>query len=61
MSIIYLITVLIMIILHILIYKKEEKQNLLKWIAITIVINLCYNIFICVILSFIKISSTSIT
>lgn len=61
MSIIYLITVLIMIILHILIYKKEEKQNLLKWIAITIVINLCYNIFICVILSFIKISSTLIT
>ena len=44
MSIIYLITVLIMIILHILIYKKEGKQNLLKWIAITIVINLCYNI-----------------
>lgn len=61
MNIIYLITVFVMIILHILIYKKEEKQNLLKWIAITIVINFCYNIFICVILSFIKIPSTLLT
>ncbi len=61
MNIIYLIITFIMIILHILIYKKEEKQNLLKWIAITIVINFCYNIFICVILSFIKIPSTLIT
>lgn len=61
MNIIYLITVFLMIILHILIYKKEEKQNLLKWIAITIMINFCYNIFICVILSFIKIKSTLIT
>ena len=61
MNIIYLLTIFIMIILHILIYKKEEKENLLKWIAITIVINFCYNIFVCVILSFIKIPSTLIT
>lgn len=61
MNIIYLIITFLMIILHILIYKKEEKQNLLKWIAITIVINFCYNIFICVILSFIRIKSTLIT
>ena len=44
-----------------LIYKKEEKQNFLKWFILSFVIFLCYNIFICVIMSFIKIKTNLIT
>lgn len=61
MNIIYLLTVILIVGLHMLIYKKEEKQNFLKFFAITICLLLCYNIVICVILSFIKIKSTLIT
>lgn len=60
MNLIYVLTILIILILHILIYKKEEKQNLLKWIGISITILLCYNVFICLIMSFINIRSTLI-
>lgn len=58
MNIVYVFTVLLIIGLHMLIYKKEEKQNLLKILAISIGLLLCYNIVICVILSFIKIKSS---
>lgn len=58
MNIIYGLTIILMIILYILIYKTDKKQNILKWIGISIIILLCYNIFICVIMSFIKIPST---
>lgn len=61
MNLIYVLTIVLIMILHILIYKKEEKQNLLKWIGISIAILLCYNIFICVIMSFINIKSTLIS
>lgn len=61
MNLIYILTIILMFFLHMLIYKKEEKQNLLKWIAISIMIFLCYNIFICVIMSILGIKSTIIS
>lgn len=61
MSIIYILTIILIIGLHMLIYKKEEKENFLKGLILTISLLLCYNIVTCVILSFIKIKSTLIT
>ena len=58
MEIIYALTLLTLLILHILVYKTKSKQNILKWFAISIILLFCYNILICVILSFIGISST---
>ena len=58
MEIIYVLTLLTLLILHILVYKTKSKQNILKWFAISIILLFCYNILICVILSFIGISST---
>lgn len=60
-NIIYVLTVLLVMGMHILLYKKEEKQNILNWIIISIIILLGYNICICVILSLIKIKSTLLT
>lgn len=60
MNIIYLLTIALMLILSFLTYKKEEKQNLLETIGINIIILLCYNIFICVIMSFFNIPATLI-
>ena len=56
MNIIYIVTLLALITVFILKNKKEEKENILKWLAISIVIVLCYNIFVCVILSFVQIT-----
>lgn len=61
MGIFYILTIILMIILHILIYKKEDKQNILKWITMNIVLCLAYNIFVCVVLSLIKIPITLIS
>lgn len=58
MNIIYILTTMSIIILHMLLYKKEEKQNFLKYIILTLGITLCYNIVTCVILSFLKIKCT---
>ena len=58
MSIIYILTIVLTIILHMLLYKKEEKLNFVSWLIITIGLLLSYNIFICVNLSLIKIKST---
>ena len=61
MEILYILTIILIITLHMLIYKKEEKQNFLKCFILSLVIFLCYNIFICVIMSFIKIKTNLIT
>lgn len=61
MNIVYVLSIILIIGLHMLIYKKEEKQNLLKFLEITIAMLLCYNIVICVILSFVKIKCTLMT
>lgn len=41
-----------------LIYKKDDKENWLKAFVLSISLLLCYNIVICVILSFVKINCT---
>lgn len=61
MSVIYMLTIVLIISLHMLLYKKEERQNFLSWFIITIELLICYNICICVISSFIKIKSTLAT
>ena len=61
MSIIYVLSVILIIGLHMLICKKEEKENFVKSLILTIALLLCYNIVICVILSFVKIKCTLIT
>ena len=58
MRILYSLTSIGIIILHILLYKKEEKQNILKWIVIDFVLYVTYLICICVIMSLIKIPIT---
>ena len=60
MNIIYLITTLMLIIVFILKNKKEEKENILKWLSISIIIVLCYNIFVCVIFYFLQIKANLI-
>ena len=61
MSIIYILTIVLIIGLHMLLFKKEEKQSFFVWLIITMGLLLCYNICISVILSFIKLKSTLIT
>lgn len=61
MNIIYIITTVLIIILHMLIYKNEKKLNLFSWLIITIGLFFCYNICTCVIISFVQIKSTLIT
>ena len=58
MNIIYILTIVILFILFILKFKKEERQNIVKWLTIDTILLMCYNIVICVILSFINIKST---
>lgn len=60
MNILYIITILTVYILFILKHKTEKKQNILAWIPISIILTLCYNILICLILTFIGIKCTLI-
>lgn len=53
MNIIYVITVLNIYILFMLIYKTEKKQNLIAWLAISVILTLCYNVLICLMCTFI--------
>jgi len=53
MNIIYILTTLSIYILFILIHKTEKRQNLIKWLAISSVLTLCYNIFICLVITFV--------
>lgn len=61
MNVIYILTIVLIISLHMLLYKKEEKQNFFSWLIVTIGLFFCYNICICVIISFLKIKSTLVT
>ena len=55
MNILYVITVLVIYILFMLIYKTEKKQNIIAWFAISTVAILCYNKIICDIQSLINV------
>lgn len=61
MNVIYILTIVLIISLHMLLCKKEEKQNFFSWLIVTIGLFFCYNICICVIISFVKIKSTLVT
>ncbi len=58
MGIIYTLTILLLIIAFILIKKSDKKLNIISFTSITIVLTLCYNAFICYILTFVKIPTT---
>ena len=60
MNILYIITILAVYILFILKNKTEKKQNILGWMAISTIIVFCYNILICLILTFVGIKCTLI-
>ena len=60
MSIIYILTIISIVILYMLLYRKEEKQNLVKGLVVTSCLLLCYNIFTCVIFFFLKLKCTLI-
>lgn len=58
MNIIYIISIVAIYILFMLMHKTEKKQNLIGWLAISSILVLCYNIFICLICTFIGILCT---
>ena len=57
-SIFYLISVMLLIVNFLMIKKKNEKQNILLWIFLSIVFLFCYNSIVVYILSFINVKST---
>ena len=58
MGIIYLVSVLILIMAFALVKKTEKVLDILSFIGIAIVVFLCYNAFICYVLTFFKIPIT---
>lgn len=58
MEIIYCLTALVLFLSSILVKKTDKKINIITTIATTIILALCYNIFICYILDRIKIPIT---
>ena len=58
MELIYVITILAVYILFMLIQKTEKKQSIVKWMAISAILILCYNVFVCVMCTFINIVCT---
>ena len=58
MNIIYIFTLIVLFISYLLVYKKEEKSNLLFSIVINSILLIGYNIVICTVMYFISIKST---
>lgn len=61
MGIIYLISAIALMIVFLLLKKTDKKINIIFWIFLTLVVMLCYNVFLCYILSLLKIKSYLIT
>lgn len=61
MGIVYFISLLMLISAFILIKKTDKTLNILSFIGITLVVMLCYNAFICYILTFVRIPVTIIS
>ena len=59
MNIIYIFTLIVLFISYLLVYKKEEKSNLLFSIVINSILLIGYNIVICTVMYFISIKSKS--
>lgn len=58
MNIIYIVSILAIYILFILMHKTEKKQNIIKWLAISSILILCYNTLICLMLTLLNILCT---
>ena len=58
MNIIYIFTLIVLFTSYLLVYKKEEKSNLLFSIIISSILLIGYNIVICTVMYFISIRST---
>lgn len=58
MSIIYILISIITIVTFILLKKNNKKENLLLWVGISIILLMCFNIFITFLFNTIKIKST---
>ena len=54
MGIVYLITVLSVVVAFILIKKTEKTLNLISFTGISIVCMLCFNAFVCYVLTFVR-------
>lgn len=55
MGIVYQISIIALIIAFLVIKKTDKEENILFWLFLSNIILLCYNVFECYILSFIKI------
>ena len=58
MNYIYLILQIVLFAILILMKKSEKKLNFFRTLLITITLILCYNIFVCYMLSVVRIKST---
>ena len=54
-SLFYIVSTLILIITFLLLKKQNEKQNLIKWIIISLGLLFCYNAIVTFILNLFKI------
>lgn len=61
MGIVYFISVLAIVSAFILIKKTEKQISILSFICITITALLCYNAFVCYVLTFIKVPITLVS
>ena len=58
MEIIYLISLIILSTSFFILKKSNEKLNAITWLAMTIVLTMCYNIFVVFVLSACNVHST---
>lgn len=58
MTIFFCITLIILFICQMMIFKSEKNQNLIKWINLNVLLLMAYNLFFSVFLSFISIKVT---
>ncbi len=58
MKMVYGISAIALIIAFILIKKTEKKLNIISFTSLSIVLMLCYNTFVCYVLTFFKIPNT---
>ena len=61
MEIIYLISLIILSTSFFILKKSNEKLNAITWLAMTIVLTMCYNIFVVFVLSACNVHSTLTT
>ena len=58
MNLLYIVTILAIYILFMLMHKTEKKQNVIKWLTISCILILCYDILSCLMLTLLNILCT---